>query len=156
MVVYFYDGGVLLQWVRGNVRNTKTDALLPDPTRTSRGLVSTGNEAVGDLRSWADRDWSGGVELVGLAGLERFSVRTRNTTYEFTVLEPGTGAVLVRGGRFFPEQTRVHLAGCTLGGSVLKMCAIYPGFLMELMHDGQRIVTTRVQAIASLPLGTPQ
>ena len=111
---------------------------------------------VGELRSWADHDWTGGVELRQLAGLDRFVVRTRNTNYEFTVLAPETGEVLVRGGRFFPEHTRARIAGCTLGGSVLKLCAIYPGFLMELHYGGQRIVTTRVQRITSLPPGTPQ
>ena len=91
-----------------------------------------------------------------LGGLERFIVRTRNSNYEFTVLEPETGDVMVRGGQFFPEHTRVRVAGCSLGGSVLKVCAIYPGFLMELHHDGQRIVTTRVQRITSFEQGTPQ
>jgi len=124
-------------------------------TSRYRVLVERG-ETAGDLGWWTDRDWSGGVELSRLTGLERFSVRTRNSNYEFTVLEPETGDVLVRGGRFFPEHTRVRIAGCSLGGSVLKVSAIYPGFLMELMHEGQRIITTRVQAVASLPIGPPQ
>lgn len=111
---------------------------------------------LGELRSWSDHDWIGGVELRRLAGLDRFVVRTRNTTYEFTVLAPESGAVLVRGGQFFPEHTQARIAGCTLGGSVLKVCAIYPGFLMELEHGGQRIVTTRVQRITSLPPGSSQ
>jgi hypothetical protein len=72
------------------------------------------------------------------------------------VLAPETGEVLVRGGRFFPEHTHARITGCTLGGSVLKMCAIYPGFFMELQHGEQRIVTTRVQRISSLPPGQPQ
>src|SRR5690242_11351717 len=56
-----------------------------------------------DLQWWADREWTGGIELNGLAGLEQFAVHTRNTIYEITVLSPATGEVLVRGGRFFPE-----------------------------------------------------
>jgi hypothetical protein len=111
---------------------------------------------IGELGSWTDHDWTGGVELRRLAGLDRFVVRTRNTNYEFTVLAPETGEVLVRGGRFFPEHTRARVTGCTMGGSVLKVCAIYPGFLMELQHGEQRIVTTRVQRISSLPPGQPQ
>ena len=96
------------------------------------------------------------MELQRLAGLDRFVVRTRNTNYEFTLLTPEIGEVLVRGGRFFPEHTRARIAGCTLGGSVMKLCAIYPGFLMELQYGEQRIVTTRVQRISSLPPGQPQ
>ena len=101
-----------------------------------------------DLQSWADRDWSGGIALDRLHGLEQFAVRTRNTTYEITVLTPATQEVLVRGGHFFPEPTRATLAGCSLGGSFLKTGAVHEGFSMELLHDGRRIVTTRVRAIA--------
>ena len=121
-----------------------------------RGTEIIQREPIGELRSWTNHDWTGGVELQHLTGLDRFVVRTRNTNYEFTVLAPETGEVLVRGGRFFPEHTRARITGCTLGGSVLKVCAIYPGFLMELQHGEQRIVTTRVQRISSLPPGQPQ
>ena len=111
---------------------------------------------VSELRWWTDRDWTAGMELPRLAGLDRFTVRTRNSNYEFTVLTPETGDVLVRGGRFFPEHTRARIAGCSLGGGCLKVGGIYPGFLLELLHDGQRIVTTRVQSIALLSAGPPQ
>lgn len=103
-----------------------------------------------DLQWWAEHEWRGGVELNALAGLEQFAVRTKNTTYEITVLTPATGEVLVRGGHFFPEHTRAELAGCSLGGSFLKVRSIHPGFLMELVHGGQRIVTTRVRTIVSV------
>ncbi len=103
-----------------------------------------------DLQWWAEHEWSGGVELNALAGLEQFAVRTKNTTYEITVLTPATGEVLVRGGNFFPEHARAELAGCSLGGSFLKVRSIHPGFLMELVRDGQRIVTTRVRDIVSV------
>jgi len=101
-----------------------------------------------DLQWWADRRWTGGVDFSRLAGLEQFVVRTKNTTYELTVLSPASGEVLVRGGRFFPEHTRAHLAGSSLGGSFLKLRAIHRGFLMEFLHEGQRIVTTGVREIA--------
>jgi hypothetical protein len=103
-----------------------------------------------DLQWWADHEWTGGVDLNALSGLEQFVIRTRNTTYELTVLSPATGEVLVRGGRFFPDHTRVQLAGCSMGGSFLKVRSIHHGFLMELLHDKQRIVTTRVREIVSV------
>jgi hypothetical protein len=115
---------------------------LPDPTPT-------------DLGWWGGRVWEDGVELACLSGLERFFVRTRNSTYEITVLAPRQGEVLVRGGQFFPEYTRVRLAGASLGGGCLKLHAIYPGFLMELVHEGQTIVTTRVQSITPADGPTP-
>lgn len=100
-----------------------------------------------DLQWWSDHEWNGGVDLNALQGLEQFAVRTKNTTYDITVLSPATGEVLIRGGQFFPEHTRAQLAGCSLGGSFLKLRAIHAGFLMEILHDGQRIVTTRVREI---------
>jgi len=103
-----------------------------------------------DLRQWADYDWSGGVQIDTLAGLEQFTVRTRNTTYELTILSPATGDVLVRGGAFFPDHTRARVSGCSLGGSFLKLRSIHPGFSMELLHEGRRIVTTRVREIRSV------
>jgi len=103
-----------------------------------------------DLMWWAQHDWSDGVRLETLAPLESFAVRTRNSLYEITVLSPMTGEVLVRGGRFFPETTRATLAGCSLGGSFLKVRAIHPGFSMELLRDGQPIITTRVQSITPI------
>ena len=100
-----------------------------------------------DLQWWSEHAWRGGIHLQALAGLERFAVRTKNTTYEITVLTPESGEVLVRGGRFFPEHTRVELAGCSLGGAFLKVRSIHAGFVMELLHNGQRIVTTPVHEI---------
>ena len=121
---------------------------------TATGIFRASSVAC-DLRRWAERDWSGGVQIDALAGLEQFTVCTRNTTYELTVLSPGTGDVLVRGGAFFPEHTRARVAGCSLGGSFLKLRAIHRGFSMELMHDGRRIVTTRVREITAVaPHGT--
>lgn len=108
-----------------------------------------------DLMWWAQHDWRDGVQLERLAPLERFAVRTRNSLYEITVLSPMTGDVLVRGGRFFPETTRATLAGCSLGGSFLKVHAIHPGFSMELLRDGQPIITTWVQSITHVTEPVP-
>jgi len=100
-----------------------------------------------DLQWWSDHEWNGGVDFNALHGLEQFTVRTKNTRYDITVLSPATGDVLIRGGKFFPEHTRAQLAGCSLGGSFLKLRTIHAGFLMEILHGGQRIVTTRVKEI---------
>lgn len=108
-----------------------------------------------DLAWWLRREWNDGVQLDRLSPLERFSVRTRNSTYEFTVLSPQTGEVLVRGGRFFPVTMRATLAGSSLGGSFLKMRAVHPGFLMELLSEGQTIITTRVQSITPVRESAP-
>lgn len=91
---------------------------------------------------------SEGVSLSSLAPIDQLEVRTRNSVYQITVL--GAGRVMVRGGSFFPEWSAAHLAGSTLGGSFLKMNWIGYGFSMEFLHQGQRIVTTRVRSIRTM------
>jgi hypothetical protein len=113
--------------------------------------TETGCHPAADMGWWTSRPWTGGVELCALPGLEQFSVRTRNSTYEITVLSPHTGDILVRGGAFFPEHTRARLTGCSLGGGLLKVRAVYPGFLMEIVYGGRTIVTTAVRSVDLRP-----
>lgn len=110
------------------------------------------------LESWSAHNWAdGGVQLETLEDLQTVYVRTENNPYEITVLSRHTGEVLVRGGRFFPERTRVHLAGSSLGGAFLKLRGIYLGFSLEFLHAGRRIVTSRLRSIyvPNEPLTTP-
>jgi hypothetical protein len=102
---------------------------------------------VADLGAWSKHAWTDGLQVDALQDLETLCVRTRNSTYEMTVLSGRTAEVLVRGGQFFPEYTSVRVAGSSLGGSFLKLHGIYLGFSMELQHDGKTIVTTTVQSI---------
>ena len=64
-----------------------------------------------------------------------------------TVLAPTSGEILVRGGRFFPDFTRVRVSGSSLGGGCLKLRGIYAGYLLELEHEGMTVRTTRIQAV---------
>ena len=82
-----------------------------------------------------------------LAPIAQLEVRTRNTIYRITTFGGGDGRILIEGGRFFPVQSEVRLNGGTLGGSLLKVGWIGCGFCMELVHEGQRITTTRVREI---------
>ena len=103
--------------------------------------------AAADLDTWSKHAWTDGLQVDALPDLETLCVRTRNSTYEITVLSGRTAEVLVRGGQFFPEYTAARVAGSSLGGSFLKVHGIYLGFSMELQHDGRIIVTTAVQSI---------
>jgi hypothetical protein len=106
------------------------------------------SRAVGaDLDAWSRHEWTEGVQIDTLQNLETLSVRTRNSTYEIMVLCPRTAEVLVRGGQFFPEYTPARLAGSSLGGSFLKQHGVYVGFCMELQHNQQTILTTRVRSL---------
>ena len=92
------------------------------------------------------------MQIDALQQLDTLVVRTRNSTYEVTVVSPRTGDVLVRGGRFFPEPTRARVGGSSLGSSFLKLRGIYVGFCLEFYYDDRQwIVTSPVQSIAAGP-----
>ena len=116
-----------------------------DTTITSpRTLVA----AAEMLDRWAARDWRDGLHLTDLLPLDRLIVRTLNSTYDIVVMTPATADIVVRGGAFFASLTRARLAGSSLGGSFLKLHSIHVGFRMELVSDGQSIVTSPVQTIS--------
>ncbi len=106
-----------------------------------------------DLDTWSAGLWRNGVQTDQLAPLDRLLIRTRNSPYEITILDPHSGEVLVRGGRFFPELTRALLSGASLGGSFLKLHGIYLGFSMELWWDGETVVTSPVETIELIETG---
>jgi hypothetical protein len=103
--------------------------------------------AVAVLDTWSHQEWRDGVQIDELQNLDVLSVRTRNSVYRITILARQSAEVLVQGGQFFPEATRVRLAGSSLGGTFLKRHGIYVGFRMELHHGRQATVTTAVRSI---------
>jgi hypothetical protein len=109
---------------------------------------------IADLDAWPNLDWSDGLQIEALDETRAILVETRNTTYEVVVMDAGRAEVLVRGGRFFPVYTLVHLAGASLGGSFLKLHGIYVGFSMELCGEGGPIITSAVQRIALVQDGS--
>jgi hypothetical protein len=115
---------------------------------TSSGVFRVLADA--DLDTWTTREWRDGVQIDGLAELERLIIKTRNNSYEITVLNPATGDVLVCGGRFFPVETRARVNGASLGGSFLKLRGIYVGFSLELSVDGDTVVTSPVETIEAV------
>ena len=121
---------------------------LSNPSKTDTISIP----AAADLDTWSDRDWSDGVQVDDLPPLDRLLVRTRNTFYEVTVLEPHTGDVIVHGGRFFPQPTRARLSGSSLGGSFLKLRGIYVGFSVEFWCDGETVITSPVRSVSAAPL----
>jgi hypothetical protein len=100
------------------------------------------------LEAWTARSWRDGLLVSRLSALDRVFVHTRNTTYELVVVSPAAAEVMVRGGTFFPEFTRVRVAGSSLGGSFLKLHGIYVGFRLELALGQKSVVTSTVQRIA--------
>ncbi len=103
--------------------------------------------AVAVLDNWAHAEWTDGCQIDALPPLQLLTVFTMNHLYEIIVIASHEGRVRVRGGQFFPEWREVHLAGCSLGGSFLKMRGVYAGFCMELYAGGEVIVTSPVQKL---------
>ena len=91
-----------------------------------------------------------GIDLAELAPLTLLRIQTLNTVYEVVALEPQETAVLVRGGRLFPDLTEVGFSGSSLGGSCLRLAWIGIGLNMEFCCDRGTVVTSRVRSIELL------
>lgn len=88
-----------------------------------------------------------GVSLRDMEPLTTLLVATCNTQYRIIISRQS--AILVQGGRFFPEVTSAHLDGSSAGGSFLKVAWIGVGMRMEISAGGQRIVTSPVRTITT-------
>jgi hypothetical protein len=96
----------------------------------------------GFTESMVDRK---GLHVSRLDPLTRLELKTRNSVYEMTVLDPDLWRIVVRGGRFFPTDTIAYLCGSGYGGTLLKVAWIGIGLCCELSADGLRIVTSPVE-----------
>ncbi len=88
-----------------------------------------------------------GVTLGDVEPLRSLEVRTENSVYRMTVLEPRRGQILIQGGRRWPEPTKGRLLGSSFGGSFIKLGSIICGMRMELQVGGRRVVTSPVRQI---------
>jgi hypothetical protein len=111
---------------------------------------STAVPASALLNSWYSYEWRDGVYVDRLAAFDRVAAVTQHSTYEIIVTAPAAAEILVRGGAFFPEFTRVRLAGSTLGGSFLKLRSIHVGFQIEFAMDDGVIITSPVRTILKM------
>lgn len=88
-----------------------------------------------------------GVALGALAGFDMICARTLNSDYRLFLLDPQKGRVLVQGGRFFVEPVEAVVSGSSFGGCMLKVGWVGIGLCMEICANGQRIITSPVQAL---------
>ena len=88
-----------------------------------------------------------GVGLTDVDALTTLVVRTDNSVYQITILQPYAREVLVQGGAFFPERTRACLNGSSFGGSCIKLGWVGMGLHMEFHFDDQWIITSHVRSI---------
>jgi hypothetical protein len=118
--------------------------LAADPSTAERRVVPRGATLHGFVDTVTRVD---GLSIAELDPITPLLVRTENSIYRITILEPGCRRILVQGGSYFPETTAAELEGSSLGGSLLKQGWIAPGLRMEISTDGRRIVTSRVRSM---------
>ncbi|MGH7489403.1 MAG: hypothetical protein ACRD3J_27270 [Thermoanaerobaculia bacterium] len=99
------------------------------------------------VNDWSTLDWSHELKLDRLSEFDRVSFTTENNSYEIQVLDPKTGDVLVQGGTLFPLSTAARLLGSSLGGGMIRLRSINPGFQIEFALDACRsVITSRVRS----------
>jgi hypothetical protein len=95
----------------------------------------------------ARQDGLAGIDVGSLPSGTEVVVDTRNSRYRLVILDGCGGNALVKGGRYFPQETAARIEGSTLGGSPLKIGWVGRGLFLELSVGGKRIVTSRVRSI---------
>ena len=113
--------------------------------RSDRRVSSVPATAV--LDNWTHAEWTDGCQIDTTPIFQALTVVTRNSLYQLIVLDPASGLVRLRGGQVFPDWRDAQLAGCSLGGSFLKLRGIYAGFCMELHVDGETVITSPVMRL---------
>ena len=88
-----------------------------------------------------------GVRVRDLSACDCLELQTRNSRYRLWMRHPGEGRVLIQGGALFCVPAEATIVGATAGGSMLKVGWILEGFNLEILHDGQRIVTTAIRSL---------
>ena len=104
--------------------------------RTLNGFVEAASQADG----------------VGLTDVDTFTtlvVKTDNSVYQITIVQPYKREVFVQGGAFFPERTRAYLSGSSFGDSCLKLGWVGVGLHMEFLAKDrdQWVLTSHVRSI---------
>ena len=124
---------------------TRIRRIQPETIATGdRRLVPRGSTLTGFVEEVAR---VGGLSIAELDPITPLVVRTENSLYRITVLEPRGRRIMVQGGAYFPHSTPAELEGSSLGGSLLKQGWIGPGLRMEISSEGKRIVTSRVRSM---------
>ena len=126
----------------------------PHPRRRSPDAVPRHRTLDGVTAAVSQAD---GIALLEVDAFTTLVVRSDNSVYRITILQPHARKVLVQGGKFFPERTRACLNGSNFGGSCLKIGWVGLGLHMEFHAGDQWIIASHVRAIAveASPTGAP-
>ena len=92
-----------------------------------------------------------GVLLRDLPPSTTLLIKTVNTRYRVVITD--RPEVYIQGGELFPSPTLVHLNGARLGDSTLRVGWIAVDLRVEILWNGQLILTSPVQAICNAGSG---
>ena len=93
-----------------------------------------------------------GVLLRDLPPSTTLVIKTLNTRYRVVITDGPE--VYLQGGEFFSSPTLVRLNGARLGDSSLRVGWIAVGLRVEILWNGQLILTSPVRAICNAGSGT--
>jgi hypothetical protein len=99
------------------------------------------------MRANSESEKLGGVIVSKLRPGTRITARTRNSIYEFTVIEGNR--IWVRGGKHFPEFVEAYFQGSVWDGSTsLKLHWIGFDMQMEIVRGNRMVRTTPVENVS--------
>ena len=75
------------------------------------------------------------------------TVRTKNTTYRFSVVDGSARQISIHGGRLFPRATDVQLLGAVDGDEALKVGWIVEGLQLQLLTTQGPVITSVVESV---------
>jgi hypothetical protein len=94
---------------------------------------------------------NGGIQISEQKVGTKIIVETKNSTYEFTIVNPEERKIKIKGGEFWEEPHEVYFCGSTWGGSMLKLGWIGYGMHMEFgHHEKPGVITTSMVKKATI------
>jgi len=131
------------------IKGRSGDVMEHHQEESPKGVINVETAPLGAvLDMWSQNPWRNGTQIDELEEMQQIHVRTLYSVYEITVIDGRNGEILVKGGEHVRDLTEGRLTGATLGGSFCKMRGIYPGFKMEFVANGQRLVTSTVKTVS--------
>ena len=96
------------------------------------------------VRKNSEQEEKGGIVVSKLRPGTKLVVKTRNSTYQITIIEGNR--VWVKGGKHYPEFIEAYFQGSTWGGTCLKKSWIGHKMYMEFIRDRKILRTSGVRS----------
>lgn len=99
----------------------------------------------------SEESW--GFKLSDIPDLTFVEVQTQNTLY--TLVKEEKDCTIIGHPKYCPHPTRVRVAGCTFGGSMLKVDHLFEGGYLEFVilegyNKNKTVTTSRIKSVRIL------